>query len=357
MFYVKIFFYFCHNRNNNKQIIMRFNITKLIIIEAYLLLMFISTWATVEAANRLVNWSLPIIWIISIIFFAIASLGMKLIFISFDYSQIIHGRFKFLFGGIVLLALFWLGIILPTNAHTFFYKSTVEQICLEELKHTETVLQRLKSKGEELIQADKLFLNTRVQAEIKNFRFEVTNLGNVGTGRKSDSILVVIESLLGNKIQRLQSLTKQRVHLDQYIEQMDTLIREQLSIKQAEYDSKYAMFMQKIDNAEYEKLLADIRYQQENLTNEPTEDTKKTLITSFALIDRYVAVLHDAFPNEAFEGIYATPKTIEIENIYQTWQNYFRGDYKDKGFSFWMLVAFLIDFAAFIIFFFIFKYS
>ena len=108
---------------------------RLLKVLAFLSLMFISSWATVESAHRLLTgWPVPFLWILSLVFFSLAAWGSDLIITSFDQSIRVNGRFYKLLGGIILLICFWIGIILPTNTHTFFYKSIIEQTAIEEIE-------------------------------------------------------------------------------------------------------------------------------------------------------------------------------------------------------------------------------
>ena len=70
------------------------------------------------------------------------------------------------------------------------------------------------------------------------------------------------------------------------------------------------------------------------------------------MINRYSNLLKSNFDlnNNTFEEINKTPQTIEIENIYRVWSNFFKKQYAGKGFIFFIFGAALIDFLGFILY-------
>ena len=80
-----------------------------------------SCWATAHSLHLLMP-TLPIllVWGVTIAFFIVASYGTKMITDSLNQNVYQENRKFQLFGGIILVVLFWLICSMPTNTHTFF---------------------------------------------------------------------------------------------------------------------------------------------------------------------------------------------------------------------------------------------
>ena len=169
----------------------------------FVIVMVVSTWATVESIYRLLDLPRWLIWPIALLFFWVAAHGVSLIVRSFDYDERIDGRGRLLFGGLALVILFWLGLILPTNTHTFFYKRVIKETCLTELKTTQSAVELLSAEGKALIEKESRDLESKVSAEISNFKSEIIDPNRPGHAKRAETVLNKIDQLLGVKIQRL----------------------------------------------------------------------------------------------------------------------------------------------------------
>ncbi|MDR0541715.1 MAG: hypothetical protein LBH19_05825, partial [Dysgonamonadaceae bacterium] len=90
------------------------NFFKYFAIIAFVVLMGVSCWATVESLHLLLpNWPVILFWAVTVIFFVVASLGTKLIVDSFNHRIRVENRIGRLIGGIILLLAFWLCFSLP----------------------------------------------------------------------------------------------------------------------------------------------------------------------------------------------------------------------------------------------------
>ena len=96
-------------------------ILKIISLCGFLAFAAVSCWATAESLHLLLSsWPVALCWIVSIVFFVIASIGTKMIVDSLNQNIYLEKRgFRFICG-IILFLVFWLICIMPTNTHTFF---------------------------------------------------------------------------------------------------------------------------------------------------------------------------------------------------------------------------------------------
>ena len=120
------------------------NYFKIFAFVAFLVLMAISCWASVQSLHlRLPDWPITFFWAISVVFFVVSSLGVKLIVDCFNQHLRIDNRGWRLTGGVLLLLVFWVIFSIPTNTHTFFYRSAIRDILTQDLTNTNTELNNL----------------------------------------------------------------------------------------------------------------------------------------------------------------------------------------------------------------------
>ncbi len=333
---------------------------KIFFIVAFLLLMVISSWATVESLHLLLpEWPVVFFWAISLIFFFLASYGVKLMTDSFNQNKFIERRLWKLLGGVVLVIIFWIFFSLPTNTHTFFYKAKAKQVVTDEMSYTKSKLIDLESTrdAKRIINNDKMEFSSNVDNTFAAYAGEINNPGNIGSGKRADSILVVLDNLLGNKLNRLTLKSKNITHRRQFIDAMKRQVNSMKEIKLKEYDKKLADIVKGVDKKEIRELKNYFNNIQKKMSNnptnndEPTQLTKNNLIRSFSIINKYSDDLNKTYPNRTKSLLdYPTPKTIQLDSVVDVWKSFFKGDYKGEGFLYWIIVAILIDIAGFLMF-------
>lgn len=116
---------------------------------AFLVLAGISCWATEHSLHLLLpaGWPEVLVWGITVAFFVVASFGTKMIADSLFSNEFIDNRRGRLWGGIILVAFFWLIMIMPTNTHTFFYNDKIGQTITEDIETTNKYLQQIVDMG------------------------------------------------------------------------------------------------------------------------------------------------------------------------------------------------------------------
>ena len=138
---------------------------KIFCIFAFLAFAAVSCWATAESLHLLLS-SLPVAtcWIVTIGFFFIASWGTKMIVDSFNQNIYLERRGLRLLGGIVIILIFWLACSMPTNTHTFFYRSVISDKVTSDISTTKGYLAQIR---------DNILTKTKIQLKCSELNNKV----------------------------------------------------------------------------------------------------------------------------------------------------------------------------------------
>lgn len=325
----------------------------------------VSCWATAESLHLLLpTWPSILCWIVTIGFFVIASIGSKMIVDSLNQNIYMEKRGLNLFGGIILLLIFWLVCSMPTNTHTFFYKTCITDTALDDLKNTEGYLMDIRDNTlqEEKFRLQCADLEGKVNAKLEDLRIEIDGPDR-GDGPKAQAILVEIAELLKcapiNKINGPTATKQQRTQL---INAYREKIIEQIKIREAAIALQ--MFDQnKVEQAKKESS-ADIKKVQNAVTglnemknngvqDEATINTANTILKgAYSTVKNYSDMV--TFKSDTDKELYTADnqvtKTSRLLSVIDTWIDYFQGKYDGRGFLFWIIISILVDVAAFIFF-------
>lgn len=342
-------------RNKNKFL-------KLFSLVAFLAFMFISCWATVESLHRLLpSWPIPIFWIATIGGFVLSSIGTKLLVNCFSPGYKEYRGWQFM-GGFLLLAVFWIAFSLPTNTHTFFYRSVINNELTNDLSRTENYLNILQSNtlAQQKIEAEWEQLALEIEQLMTSLQAEINHAERPGQGPEVERILLDIEKKLGTpaqpaKIVRYNGVYKsasQRNELyERYLEQIKILANN----KDSEYQEKIAKLINGMDNEKIAACLNNIHKLQDELRNvkdvddDLIEAADIVLTESYAIINNYSDQIK--FMNDD-KNVYAgkVTQSQRMLSVIDVWRDYFDGRYAGLGFAFWIMIAALVDIAGFIFF-------
>lgn len=342
---------------------------KIFAIAAFLVLMGVSCWATVESLHLLVpSWPVIFFWAMTVIFFVVASIGSKMIVDSFNQRIRVDNRgWKFI-GGFVLMLSFWICFSLPTNTHTFFYKTAIKDVLIRDLTETKGKLQDLANEGEagKIIAQEKADFKNKIDAVFSKFAAEINNPGNPGWADKAEAVIIELEGELG-KIQRL----KLKCHSFQCRQELIKAMRQQVdNMMESKLNTVYKTRLNNInrglDKPTINKLIAKIQVVQEkidkisNNNDEPTEETTNTLSQAYKIIEKYSDVLILNFDKQypaltkiakedkkAYAGVSKTERMLSVIDV---WKDFFASKYTGRGFAYWIVISALVDIAGFIFF-------
>ncbi|MBO4664838.1 MAG: hypothetical protein J5663_10575 [Bacteroidaceae bacterium] len=340
------------------------NYKKILYIVVFAALALISCWATSESLMLLLPTFPPIAaWAITLAFFLIASFGYKLIADSFNKNIYLENRELRMVGGFILIILFWLICSMPTNTHTFFYRSYVDEKVSTDISNTQGYLAQIKNntKIEQQIQAKKTELENLVNVRLGELKAEIENEANPGFGEKSKEILASFAEILGvAKIDPLtfkgSALSKQgrQTLYEAYRKKILTLMEsKKQNIENSLMPSNRDY--RKVASTDYKNLDLVKQYIQDGTLDLNNPMDIKTVCgkinAGYNTIKTYQNFVN--FQNADDEKRFTEPnpetRVKRLLNVYDVWNDFIHGEYPGS-FIFWILISILVDFASFIFF-------
>lgn len=330
---------------------------------AFLAFAAVSCWATAESLHLLLpSWPLFMCWIVTIGFFFIASWGTKMIVDSLNQKIYMEKRGLHLFGGIIILLVFWLACSMPTNTHTFFYRSAIGAKVTNDIATTEGYLVQIRDNvtTEMKIKSRLEELEKKVDLKLGELKAEIENDANPGMGPKAKAILRDFAEIFGvSKIEPLTfrgtSIQDRQKLYDAYRQKMYNLM-----------DAKKLNIIKEMTppNNNHQKV-ADNNYKNLELVKKYIEDGSLDLYDAedissicekldegYATIRTYNQFVN--FKDEADRVAYTSPNAVtkvrRMISVFEVWEDFLANQYAGYGFSFWILISILVDVAAFIFF-------
>ncbi len=336
---------------------------KVFCILAFAAFALVSCWATAESLHLLLpTFHIALCWIVTVGFFFIASWGSKMIVDSLNQKIYMEKRGLHLIGGILILVFFWLICSMPTNTHTFFYRSVINDKITSDISTTQGYLAQIKGNvvTENRIQAKCADARNKVDIKLGELRAEIENDANPGFGPKAKEILREFAGLLGvAKIDPLSynstSVQARQKLNDAYRNKIYILLENRLMniVKEMTPSNKDYM---KVAEKDYKNLELTKQYIDEGaLDIYDAEDVQKVcdnLNQGYATIRTYKQFVD--FKDETDEANYTSPNAItkvkRMISVFDVWKDFTKGEYAGHGFIFWVIISILVDLAAFIFF-------
>lgn len=351
--------------------------TKLFALIVFVAFMLISCWATVESLHLLLpSWPVPIFWVATIGIFFLASLGSKMIIDSFNQNLMIDHRGMHLAGGILMMLIFWVAFSLPTNTHTFFYRSVVMDVLSKDLTDTKNQLEKLDDDNlaTEIVTREAQDFKRKIDGLWGQLKAEIMNPGNPGWGPVAEQVAIKLETELGAKIQRVTFKTTTQEGRRQVVRVLEPIVED---LTQSAIESKYLTRLYnvakhknkrdiKMNLYAINKIQKKINENPKAAHEEPTEGTNLVLTNSYRLISNYTDAVANEFSTtdpdevknlqtqtETYKG--NVTKTARLRSVIDVWKDYFAGVWEGQGFIFWVLLAALVDIAGFFFYYLAFK--
>lgn len=155
-------------------------------------------------------------WLLAIMLYVLASLSMKwVVEASNNDGDLEHPKLQ-LWGGLAALAVTWLVLLFPTNAHTFFYNLKIEDVVTEDLATTRGYSQQLAKR--EVTDSAYYQIEEKVGKEWKSFQDEVkAGLTGSGIGKYAASHITTInDEIIVDPSYSLPMPTNTNVATDDY---------------------------------------------------------------------------------------------------------------------------------------------
>lgn len=344
------------------------NYRKIISLIAFVALGFISCWATSESLHLLLSsWPHVMCWVVTISFFLISSFGMKMISDSLDRNAFVEKRWLRLLGGVLLLIFFWLFCSMPTNTHTFFYRSVISSKVDSDIAKTQGYLAQIKGNvvTEDNIKIKINELNDKVEQKLVELAAEISNPNNPGNGPVTKRILRELAPILGvDKIEPLSgvgnSIQERNKLIDAYRSKIYGM-RDAKALNIVAQMTPSNNDYQKHAEKDYKNLELVKKYIDEgqlDLTKaKDLDQVCDKLNSGYATIRTYNQFV--SYKSEADEKLYNDPNAVtsilRMKSVFDVWKDFVAGQYAGLGFFFWVLISVLIDIAGFIFFALIFK--
>lgn len=338
---------------------------KLIYIIGFVVLSAVSCWATAESLHMLLpSWPIYMCWAVTVSFFVIASYGGKMIADSVNQNIYIENRGWLLLGGIVIMLLFWMVCSLPTNTHTFFYRSVAGDVIHQDLSTTKGYLVQLRDnvKSENEIKQRKDEMQNKVWAQVVALENEIDNIANPGFGDKARAQLDRISTLL--QVGQIPMLSH-KVNLapaekKNLKQQYRMMISGMLENRLSEMENNYRRPQEKIFKPIAKKQVENLEKMEGYVASmQALGEMDQNVITNadIALKQGYGTLRsYSEFVNftpadreHYLEGDIITQPT-RLLSVIEVWKDYFSGRYEGRGFIFWILIAIVVDLAAFVFF-------
>lgn len=338
---------------------------KLFYIIAFLAFAGVSCWATAESLHMLLpTWPIIFCYVVTIGFFIIASLGTKMIVDSLNQNIFLQNRGLRLIGGIFIVLIFWLVCSMPTNTHTFFYRSVANGIAKDDIGMTKGYLNQLvnDTQIENQIRARQTELDNNVKAKLADLETEIMNEVNPGFGPHAKEILSQFANILDvPKVEPISysggaSVEKRKKLVDEYRKKIYGLMDTKKDAIRASMTAANKEQYQK----EAKTAVTNLQYIADEMNNNPSalnsvefaHEVDNRLLTGYATIKTYNNFI--SFDNETEKEQYTVPypvtKIKRLMSVFDVWRDTFKGLYKGHGFIFWILISILVDIAAFIFF-------
>lgn len=339
------------------------NYFKLIWAGAFVAFAIVSCWATAESLHLLLpTWPKVMCWVVTVGFFIIASFGTKMIVDSLNQNICLENRGLHLIGGIVIVLIFWLVCSIPTNTHTFFYRSMINDAVTTDISTTRGYLGQIKNNTNNKTQATLKVneLKNNVDVLLGELESEIKNEANPGFGSKSKEILRKFATLLGvDKIEPLSLKGTSKQDRDKLCDAYRTKI---YILAENRANSLVANIL--TPNPEN---LKEVKRDDENLALVKKYIDDKTLNLNDAedidgVCDKLNTVYNTVKKNKDFVNF--SSKTDEAKytaeapvtdvkrmiSVFDVWKDFLAGKYAGRGFVFWVIISILVDIAAFISF-------
>lgn len=339
------------------------NYLKLIWMVAFIAFAAVSCWATAESLHLLLSsWPLAMCWVVTVGFFIIASFGTKMIVDSLNQDIYLEKRGLRLVGGIVIVLIFWLICSMPTNTHTFFYRTVINDKVNTDISTTRGYLSQIKNNTNNKTQATVKVneLKNNVDVLLGELEAEIKNEVNPGFGPKSKEILRKFATLLEvDKVEPLsyKGTSKQdRDKLcDAYRTKIYILAENRATNIMAHILSPNSDNIKEVKRDD-ENLALVKKYIGDKTINlndaEDIEDVCDKLNTAYNTVKKNSDFIN--FSSKTDEANYTADNPItkvkRMISVFDVWEDFMAGEYAGHGFMFWIIISILVDIAAFIFF-------
>lgn len=333
------------------------NYLKLIWMVAFIAFAAVSCWATAESLHLLLSsWPLAMCWVVTVGFFIIASLGTKMIVDSLNQDIYLEKRGLRLVGGIVIVLIFWLICSMPTNTHTFFYRTVINDKVNTDISTTRGYLSQIKNNTNNKTQATVKVneLKNNVDVLLGELEAEIKNEVNPGFGPKSKEILRKVDKVEPLSYKGTSKQDRDKL-CDAYRTKIYILAENRATNIMAHILSPNSDNIKEVKRDD-ENLALVKKYIGDKIINlndaEDVEDVCDKLNTAYNTVKKNSDFVN--FSSKTDEANYTADNPVtkvkRMISVFDVWEDFMAGEYAGHGFMFWIIISILVDIAAFIFF-------
>lgn len=308
-------------------------------------------------------------WLIAVVFYIVASLCFTKVLKALDRNEYfgdkLGGRGGQLILGLLGLIVFWLVVSLPTNTHTLLYRASIKSVIKSDLTRTQGYLQGLKENNVEVKKIEDKYNSKKeaVDAHILRLIAETKNPSAMGIGHRFETILVELQKTLGTELQRVARIGNTPSQWLTAVNYYQSQAYEQLKLYKAECDKEIKKIQDLMKSDQLDNLIKNCGIalndidKMNGVDNDILSAATKDLTNGYAFIkanSRYIDFA--STPNgeqdkKRYTREGAMPEAQEMLSVDQVWKDYLITDkFQGHGFIWWILIALLVDLAAFVFF-------
>lgn len=336
---------------------------KISMVALFLAFAAISCWATAESLHLLLpDWPVAAAWTVTVGFFFIASWGTKMITDSLNQDIYMEHRGLKLLGGILIVLVFWLVCSMPTNTHTFYYRSHVNEEVTQDITTTKAYLEQIKdgTVTANTIKKDLSEFDNKVDVKLGELEAEIKNEANPGFGEKAKSILHEFAELLS--VPKIEPLTYRSTSV-QARQALYNAYREKIYILAKTKKLNIIRSLTPPNNnhknaakAAYNNLRTiEKAIKEKKIDLNDAEDMKEVcniLDEGYSTINLYNQFVNFKKPEDEATYTAKNPQTKvrRVLSVFDVWDDFLAGKTGGLHFTFWIFISVLIDIAAFVFF-------
>lgn len=339
------------------------NYWKLLWVVAYVAFATVSCWATAESLHLLLStWPKVMCWVVTIGFFIIASLGTKMIVDSLNQNIYLERRGLMLIGGVLITLVFWLICSMPTNTHTFFYRTVISDKVTGDISTTRNYLMQIQNNTNNKNQAQLKVneLKNSVDVLLGELEAEIKNEANPGDGPKSKEIRRKLAALLG--VATIEKLSYKGVSKQDREKLCDAYRKKVYILANSRANNIMTTILSpNPDNLKIVKRDAENMKRMKEYIDDGTIDlnnAKDIKDVCDKLNMGYNTIKNNKdfvnFASEADKNLYTADNPVtkvkRMISVFDVWEDFIKGEYAGHGFAFWIIISILVDIAAFIFF-------
>ncbi len=339
------------------------NYWKLLCCLGFIAFASVSCWATAESLNLLLTtWPKVLCWIVTIGFFIIASFGTKLIIDSLNQNIYMEKRGLSLTLGLFMVIIFWLCCSMPTNTHTFLYRTTVDGIVSNDISTTKGYLNEIKNNTNNKIAAKAKIddLNKKIEIILGELKAEIESDANPGHGPKAKEILRKFAELL--TVDKIEPLSYKGISVQERQKLYDAYRKKVYILRDARArDIEISMLypnpenLKEVDVVDKNLAIMSDAIHQSKLDLNKSEDIKEVcdrLTEGYNAVNknRDFVKFKNLEDNNAYTASKPVTKAKRLISVFDVWSDFLSGNFNGHGFIFWIVISILVDIAAFIFF-------